>query len=394
MPCHDVQERNVYKAKWQQLLGQHTSAHTTIERLQRDMQQRGQAYADLQKVNHALESRLLGHRSDPSATCPALVLYSSHSPAVFATAASDSSDGIVPDWQPHSMRSSPVRNSPGGAGGASAHTYRATQPQVTESGPGGGPTTWGDSTTHLDSILAEQQHRASSSSPAAQQSSVTATAACGSGGMPSLSSNDIMARLTRSPGATSPLRPYSNMQQTLPGLQQPSISGLQSPPDTDGPMPARQLRTALFGNAQPQAGFTNSQHPDTAVRRQMMQQSQSEQPAVTTADGFEAQHAAALDQQSDLLQPHARCQQPVWHNARPWSPSLRQGNLGHFSMHTNPLAEPNTEATFAGIGRDDAGLPLNPHVQRKAAEHRTSTEEVSGPSFSLAELAAIDPNSL
>ena len=205
-----------------------------------------------------------------------------------------------------------------------------------------------------------------------------------------------MARLTRSPGAPSPgMLPPSSVQQSLSPCRQPSGSGLQSPPDTEGPGPTQHLRTALFGATHPHASFDNGQHSGATVQRQIMQQLQADrrnQPAVSSIDGSGAQHAAAQHQRGDSTQAYAQREEPVWHNARPWSASSPQGNLAQgFSLHTNPLAEPISEPSFSAIARQHAGSPWGANVH----SHNAGLSDADhGVPLSLAELAAIDPNSL
>ena len=158
-----MQERGVYKAKWQELLSKHTSAHSATERLQKDVQQLQASYADLQQVNHALERRLLGHRS-PTA--------GSHSTTAghYSTTA-----GHQPDYS--NAYSSPARQ-----------LY---------------------STSDLDRVLAEHRGRSSPGhGQAFEHSEVTLSPEEADSGAQTqlagrVSSEDIMARLTRSPdGAT------------------------------------------------------------------------------------------------------------------------------------------------------------------------------------------------
>ena len=165
----------MYKAKWQELLSKHTSAHTTTERLQKDLQQLQQSYADLQRVNHALESRLLGHHSPTAGQSPA--------------------KGNSPVY------GSPVRQPYNSFGRLDADTagqisYELDAQQRT------GQDCW-RGTRNLDRVLAELKGRASSGlGQAFDHSDMTAEDLESdaltqlSGGV---SSEDIMARLTRSP---------------------------------------------------------------------------------------------------------------------------------------------------------------------------------------------------
>ena len=184
--CCDVQERGVYKAKWQELLSKHTSAHSATERLQKDLQQLQASYANLQQVNHALERRLLGHHS-PTAGHHCTTAEHSSAPA-----------GHQPACNP--AFSSPARQ-------AYTSPLRAAANRAGQAGHEAG-SPWG-STSDLDRVLAEHRGRTSPGhgqafehsevtlgTEEAELDAETQLASC-------VSSEDIMARLTRSPdGAT------------------------------------------------------------------------------------------------------------------------------------------------------------------------------------------------
>lgn len=176
-----MQERGVFKAKWQELLSKHTSAHSATERLQKDLQQLQASYANLQRVNHALERRFLGHHSPTAGHQPA-------SNPVFSSSAR----------QPYT---SPPR----------ADANRAGQ---TGREAGGSP--WG-STSDLDRVLAEHRGRTSPGhgqafehsevtlgTEEAELDAETQLAGC-------VSSKDIMARLTRSPDGASGVSGVSSL---------------------------------------------------------------------------------------------------------------------------------------------------------------------------------------
>ena len=176
-----VQERGVYKAKWQQLLSQHTSAQSTIERLQRDVQHLQDSHADLQQVNRSLESRLLGHRPTTA----------SHSPDRGTGAAASRPVGRSYDM---------AVNSHGGLHHGAAQSPYPEHLPVGRSGAEQS-SSWG-STSNLDRVLAEHRGRVaagpgqafehSAMSLSAEEADSETQEGC-------LSSEEIMARLTRSP---------------------------------------------------------------------------------------------------------------------------------------------------------------------------------------------------
>ena len=187
--CFAMQERGVYKAKWQELLSKHTSAHSATERLQKDLQQLQASYADLQQVNHALERRLLGHHC-PIAGSPSTT--AEHYP----TSAGDQPDAYSSPAR--QLYSSPPRATATRAG----HTGREAGYRAE------GMSSWG-STSDLDRVLAEHRGRSSPGrGQAFEHSEVTLSPEENDVGAHSqlagcVSSEDIMARLTRSPdGAT------------------------------------------------------------------------------------------------------------------------------------------------------------------------------------------------
>lgn len=424
MDC--VQERNTYKTKWQHLLSQHTSAHTTIERLQRDVQQQSHAYADLQKVNNALEGRLLGHSSAPPATAaaPAYGQAQTARHSSFLAATASRSAGSSPDsqgntWQPQPVRDSPIRNSPYGSVQAAARQHDMGCPgsPAVENATRGG--NWNDSTSRLDSLLAEHQQRLSPGhSPAAQQSTAQADAASVALSRTGLSSEEIMARLTRSPEHAS-AKPADNWGTSPSFYRQPPSSGLQSPPDMDaagGNLPTKQLRTALFGTA-----TAKQQRHDTSAAagrtsaalqhegRQQTHPQDRSRFAQGRTDGFGAQ-SNAHHHQTDSNAAQASLQHPqdvpVWHNARPWTAAAPQPDSAKgFSLHTNPLAELSAQQTVA----DDAGVADKASMGRQGHAAQQHFAALTTPSFksaagdvegrndlqlSLADLAVIDPNSL
>ena len=180
-----VQERGVYKAKWQELLSKHTSAQSATERLQKDLQQLQQSYADLQKVNHALESRLLGHHSPTAGDSPP---------------------------KGNSVCNGPARQSYYSSPGAAANRAQQTEYKEDIRAWAEDVHSW-SSTNNLDRVLAEHRGRASPGHEQAFEHAerpVDATEADSRsraqlhGGV---SSEDIMARLTRSPDGVAGERP-------------------------------------------------------------------------------------------------------------------------------------------------------------------------------------------
>ncbi len=191
----------MYKAKWQQLLSQHTSVQSTVERLQRDLQQLQESHADLQQVNRALESRLLGHSPTTAATSPGRGKW-----------AGPTSPGRQPQGN---AGSSPARQpyrgaadrqgyyNPAGAAGNQPCPEHLTSGRTATDQRGG----W-NSTSNLDRVLAEHKGRVSPGhGQAFEHSEMTlSTEEADSETQPPLdncvSSEDIMARLTRSPPST------------------------------------------------------------------------------------------------------------------------------------------------------------------------------------------------
>lgn len=393
-----------------------------MERLQKDVAQQSHAYADLQKVNQALESRLLGHRPDPPATAAVPAVPSrqaqqqSRYESLMGTTSgrdADSPDSQGRSWQPRPTWASPARNSP--------HADAIAAVRHHDTGCPGSPdpsytrqSDWSDSTGHLDSLLAEHQHRVSPSKWAAAQTAAPSPAAFGGISHAELSSEEIMARLTRSPDNASARK--AGKKQDTPLVFSPS-TGLQSPPDTDAgraALPTEQLRTALFESAStqhpPQGASPAAATTAAVLQRQDVQQMQSQDRARLAqsrpGDTF-AQHGA-YNHHSDCgpaqARLHTQQEVPVWHNARPWSAAVFSAKV--FSLHTNPLAEPTAEPSFAV----ETGLPAHQLggakkggvAQHSYAEQMTQICEAKAVSddtacdlpLSLADLAAIDPNSL
>ena len=393
-----------------------------MERLQKDLDQQSHAYADLQKVNQALESRLLGHRPDPPATAavPAAPSRQAQQQSRYESLMSttsgreaDSPDSQGLPWQPRPAWASPARNSP--------HADAIAAVRHHDTGCPGSPdpthtrqTDWSDSTNHLDSLLAEHQYRVSPSKWAAAEITASSPAAFGGISHAGLSSKEIMARLTRSPDNASASK--AGTKQDTPLVFSPS-TGLQSPPDTDAghaTLPTEQLRTALFGSAStqhaphgvsPAAATTAAalQHRDVQQmhsqdRARLAQSSPGENSAQRGAHHYHSDDGSA---QARL---HTQQEVPVWHNARPWSAAACSAKA--FSLHTNPLAEPAAEPSFAV----ETGLPAHQLggakkggvAQHSYAEQMTLICEAKAVNYdtacdlplSLADLAAIDPNIL
>lgn len=182
----------MYKAKWQELLSKHTSAHSATERLQKDFQHLQASYADLQQVNHALERRLLGHHS-PTAGPHSTT--AGHYPTIA---------GHQPDYD--NAYNSPARQRYSSPPRATANRAGHTSHVAGDRAEGMSP--W-DSTSDLDRVLTEHRGRSlpgqeqafeySGMALSAEEDDLgaqTQLAGC-------VSSEGIMARLTRSPdGAT------------------------------------------------------------------------------------------------------------------------------------------------------------------------------------------------
>ena len=184
-----LQERGVYKAKWQQLLSQHTSASSTVERLQRDLHQLQQSHANLLQVNHALESRLLGHSAATAANSPLLGnVASARSPSrqPCETGGNQSHDEAyyIPVGQRAAKHAFSPEHVPAGRG------------------PSERKLSW-SSTGNLDRALAEHKDRvAPTHQEALEHSAMTLTTEQGNKLAPPqhsswLNSEGIMARLTR-----------------------------------------------------------------------------------------------------------------------------------------------------------------------------------------------------
>lgn len=178
----------MYKAKWQELLSKHTSAHSATERLQKDLQQLQASYTNLQQVNHALERRLLGH----------------HSPTAGHHCTTAEHDPTPAGHQP---AGSPAFSSP--ARQAYTSPPRAATDRVGQAGHETGASPWG-STSDLDRVLAEHRGRSSPGhgqafehrmgTQEAELDAKTQLASC-------VSSEDIMTRLTRSPDGAAGILP-------------------------------------------------------------------------------------------------------------------------------------------------------------------------------------------
>lgn len=166
----------MYKAKWQQLLSQHTSARSATDRFQRDLQQLQQSHADLQQVNHALESRLL--RLGP------------------ATATNSPYQG------PGAVASSPGMQSHGAHKGK-GDKFMTKPHRSAGNSPPAEHNSGRSSTSNLDRVLAEHRGRLlPGHGQAFEHSEITAATAEGDSAPrldSCLSSEDIMARLTKSP---------------------------------------------------------------------------------------------------------------------------------------------------------------------------------------------------
>lgn len=219
-----MQERGVYKAKWQELLSKHTSAHSATERLQKDLQQLQTSYADLQEVNHALEHRLLGHHS-PTAEHHA------------ATAGHQFGSTQALSNPARQLYYSPPR----AAANLGAAANRAGQGEQEVGRRAEGISRLG-SISDLDQLLAEHKGRSSPAhGHAFEHSEVTLSSegVSSAGAQTQLagcvSSEDIMARLTRSPGgATGGLL---HLPRFATGHDHNAFTAFQNMPSSDWTVP-------------------------------------------------------------------------------------------------------------------------------------------------------------
>lgn len=189
----------MYKAKWQQLLSQHTSSQSTVERLQKELQQLQASHADLQQVKRSLESRLLGHRPTTADH--------SHDRGSQVTSSRPARQPHADAWaDPAGQKHRAAWSSPAGAAG-----NRAAQKPYPEDLSIGRTaaeqsSNW-SGTSDLDRVLAEHQGRLSpgagqafehSELPLSTEEAESESRSQLDGGV---SSEEIMARLTKSPAA-------------------------------------------------------------------------------------------------------------------------------------------------------------------------------------------------
>jgi hypothetical protein len=189
----------VYKAKWQQLLSQHTSYQSTVERLQRDLQQLQASHADLQQAKRSLESRLLGHRPTTADH--------SHDRGSHTTSSRPARQPQADAWaDPAGQSHRAAWSSPAGAAGNRA--AQKPYPEELLSGRTAAEQSgnW-SGTSNLDRVLAEHQGRLSPGAGQAFEHSELplSTEEADSESRSQLdgcvSSEEIMARLTKSPAA-------------------------------------------------------------------------------------------------------------------------------------------------------------------------------------------------
>ncbi len=189
----------MYKAKWQQLLSQHTSSQSTVERLQRELQQLQASYADLQQVKRSLESRLLGHRPTTADH--------SHDRGSQATSSRPARQPHADAWaHPAGQSHRAAWSSPAGAAGNRAAQKPYSEDVLTSRTAAEQSSNW-SGTSDLDRVLAEHRGRLSpGAGQAFEHSELPLSNEEGeSDGRSQLdgcvSSEEIMARLTKSPVA-------------------------------------------------------------------------------------------------------------------------------------------------------------------------------------------------
>ena len=188
----------MYKAKWQQLLTQHTSSQSTVERLQRDLQQLQASHADLQQVKRSLESRLLGHRPTTADH--------SHDRGSQATSSRPARQPHADAWaDPAGQSHRAAWSSPAGAAGNRA--AQKPYPQDVMTGRTTEQSSNWSGTGDLDRVLAEHRGRLlpgagqafeHSELPLSTEEADSETRSQVDG---CVSSEEIMARLTKSPAA-------------------------------------------------------------------------------------------------------------------------------------------------------------------------------------------------
>ncbi len=207
----------MYKAKWQQLLSQHTSSQSTVERLQRDLQQLQASYADLQQVKRSLESRLLGQRpttADRGHSLESRLLGHRPTTADHSHDRGSQATSSRPARQPHAdawahpagQSHRAAWSSPAGAAGNRAAQKPYSEDALTSRTAAEQSSNW-SGTSDLDRVLAEHRGRLSpGAGQAFEHSELPLSNEEGeSEGRSQLdgcvSSEEIMARLTKSPVA-------------------------------------------------------------------------------------------------------------------------------------------------------------------------------------------------
>lgn len=179
------------------MLTQHTSSQSTVERLQRDLQQLQASYADLQQVKRSLESRLLGHR--PTAD-------HSHDRGSQATSSRPARQPHADAWaDPAGQSHRAAWSSPAGAAGNRA--AQKPYPQDVMTGRTAEQSSNCSGTSDLDRVLEEHRGRLLPGAGQAFEHSELplnteeADSESRSQVDGCVSSEEIMARLTKSPAA-------------------------------------------------------------------------------------------------------------------------------------------------------------------------------------------------
>ncbi|DBA72756.1 TPA: hypothetical protein ACH3X2_010149 [Trebouxia sp. C0005] len=440
-----LQERGVYKAKWQQLLSQHTSSQSTVERLQKELQQLQASHADLQQVKRSLESRLLGHRPTTADH--------SHDRGSQVTSSRPARQPHADAWaDPAGQKHRAAWSSPAGAAG-----NRAAQKPYPEDLSIGRTaaeqsSNW-SGTSDLDRVLAEHQGRLSpgagqafehSELPLSTEEAESESRSQLDGGV---SSEEIMARLTKSPAAArfgkgpgdhhalaltqrqhpGDLARQSVAQQPFKRVSEGSGAGLQSPPydddrdNFDATLPTDELKSALFGPASnmrqqaqtpnqsaetPRVTFGRPPHAATApaapsgqLQQQVLQQLQSsdgqQAPGGPARPTGSADILAHHQQASDLFLGFSKSGQDVPHHARMWSIPVPSPKLtSEFSLtYSNPLAEQHS------LGRSTMQMPsasvqsVHNNDYSKQGQFQVA-EQHRQHVLSLTDLANMDPASL
>ncbi|DBB04616.1 TPA: hypothetical protein ACH3X1_012686 [Trebouxia sp. C0004] len=436
------QERELYRAKWQQLLSQNTSSQSTVERLQRELQQQQASHADLQQVKRSLESRLLGHRPTTADH--------SHDRGSQATSSRPTRQPHADSWaDPAGQKHRAAWSSPAGAAG-----NRAAQKPYPEDLSIGRTAAEQSSNwsgiSDLDRVLAEHPGRLSPGRGQAFEhgelplSTEEADSESRSQADGCASSEEIMARLNKSPAAArggtgsgrndalahqrhpNNLARQSVAQQPFRRVSDGSGSGLQSPPydddcdNFDATLPTDELKSALFGPASnmTQQAQTSNQSAETPrvtfgwpphaaaapaassgqLQQQVLQQLQSsggQQTPGSPARFGSAEIPAHHQRASEPFLGFTKSDQDVPHHARMWSIPVASPKLtNEFSLtYSNPLAEqPSLEQLTMQL--PSASVQSTHSNDRAKQGQLHGTQQHRQHVLSLTDLANMDPASI